>query len=445
MFKKLFGTDGIRGLYPEEIDSSLAYAVGMAVATTFSLFPEKTNIVIGKDTRESCLELEKALSDGITSMGMNATMIGIVPSGCISYLTERKDFAAGVMISASHSKSDYNGIKIFAANGFKISDELESKIEQLVSISSTLIKTTEFGEKIVDSKASDDYEKFIRQNLPQKISLKIAIDCANGASSQLAKKIFSGNNFSFVFCEPNGKNINEKCGATNVFSLSEFVVKNNFDLGLAFDGDADRLFAVDEKGNIIDGDMLIFALACWLKEKNLLAKNTVATTILSNCALPYFLNKNSISCLQAEVGDKAVVNKMLKENLCFGGEQSGHIVFLDKMKTGDGLFSASMVIKMIEEKKQPASVILGQLKRFPQIQINVPVNKNNKSLILKSEKLAQKILEVENELCGNGRVLIRASGTENVIRVLVEGENDKEIKKLAEVLADLVKQISEEI
>lgn len=443
---KLFGTDGIRGKYPDEISSDFALEVGKAIASVFSLSPEPTKIVIGRDTRASGPTLERALAKGLHQMGVHSYHVGVVPSGCISYLTEKNDFAAGVVISASHNPHEYNGIKVFAANGFKSSEEYESKIEQLVFSKTFTPVSTKRGKSHQAKRLNKQFEFFLRQQLPEKpLEHHFAIDCANGAAYEMAKKVFRDYEHTiYLFDDPNGTNINVGCGATNLKALSAYVKDNKLDFGISFDGDADRMLAVDESGNIIDGDMLLFAFAKQMKAEGRLLNNAIACTTLSNCGLAASLEELGIQTHITDVGDKAVSNNMLKNNLALGGEQSGHIILLKAMKTGDGLLTACKLMQLVSKTKLPFSSLFDGFAAFPQVQINIKVQSHQKSIVLNNPSLQQQILQAEGELCNYGRVLVRASGTEPLLRVLVEGKDKDQILGIAKSLAALIETIAKD-
>ena len=426
-------------LFRSQLSSSFASAVGKAIASVFSLSPQPTHIVIGRDTRASGPELEEAVSQGIRSMGAHTTHVGVVPSGCISYLAQKNHFAAGVMISASHNAHTYNGIKVFAANGFKSSDEYESKIEHQVA-QNMFATSPVLGKKTNAAHLSNQFVFYLKSLLPETMAnKKFAIDCANGAAYQLARQVFASfKGATFLHCTPNGTNINEGCGATNLAALSSFVVKHGYHFGMAFDGDADRIQAVDESGKTIDGDMLLYAFAKHMKQKDTLSKSAIACTTLSNSGLISSLKKCGINCHVTDVGDKAVSHAILSNNLCLGGEQSGHIIFQRKLNTGDGLVSACMLLDLVQSTNVPFSQLFSGFVPNKQVQINVQVSPSKKLAILNNADLQLAINQIAHRLNTHGRVLVRASGTEPVIRVLIEGKTLSTITRLATSLAQQI-------
>lgn len=436
---KLFGTDGIRGkanFFP--MTPEIALKVGMAVA---KLFREKNHrhecrIVIGKDTRLSGYLLENALTAGILSQGVRVFIVGPIPTPAIAHLAKSLDCDAGIMLTASHNPAEDNGIKIFGSDGFKLSDEMESKIEKMVY-------ENHFGEgqKIGKAHRVDDakgrYIEFVKNSIGNfsLSGLKIVLDCANGAAYQVAPWVFSelGAEIVALNDNPDGNNINLDCGALFTEKISKKVLELKADFGIAFDGDGDRAIFVDENGKIIDGDKIMALCAIELKKQNLLKKNTIVATVMSNFGFENALKEKGITVLRAQVGDKNVLCELQKNSLNFGGEQSGHIIFLDYSTTGDGIIAGLQVAKILKQSSKKFSEISKVFEQVPQILINIKVKE--KIPFEKMPLVSKKILEIEKKLSGNGRVLVRYSGTENIARVMVEGKSEKDVKKFAEEIS----------
>ncbi|MCI4399195.1 MAG: phosphoglucosamine mutase [Campylobacteraceae bacterium] len=440
---KLFGTDGVRGKAGKELNVNLALKLAMAAGIHFRKKSVTNKILIGKDTRRSGYMLENAIVAGLTAVGYDCVQIGPMPTPAIAFLTEDMRCDAGIMISASHNAYYDNGIKFFDNEGNKLNTEIEALIEQLYADEEAI----EFGQKkekeIGSSKRIDDvigrYIVHIKNSFPKHLSLKgvrIVVDAANGAAYKVAPTIFSelGADLIVINDEPNGFNINEKCGALHPGKLAEEVLKFRADIGFALDGDADRLVVVDEKGNVVDGDKLIAALAIHLKNQNLLKNSAVVATVMSNGALEDFFTSNGIKLFRCNVGDKHVLEVMQKEDLNFGGEQSGHIVFSDYAKTGDGLASALQTMAYVLSTGKPASVALNPFELYPQLQ--EAINVKTKKPLEEIPGFVQKVADIESKKI---RHLIRYSGTENKLRVLLEGKSEAILAKEMESLVDYLK------
>jgi len=445
MTRKYFGTDGIRGTANKfPMTAEIALKVGMAIGAKFINGDHRHRVLIGKDTRLSGYVIEPALTAGLAAVGMDVFLVGPVPTPAVSMLTRSIRADIGIMISASHNPYHDNGIKIFTRDGRKLSDKLEREIESLIEgdITPHLAESKNFGRVKRLDDASNRYIEFVKNSFPKDKTLnnlKIVVDCANGASYNIAPKIFweLGAEVIEIGTSPDGFNINEKCGSTHPEALCKKVLETKADIGIALDGDADRLLVVDENGNAIDGDKLIALIAEKLHDDGNLKKDTVVITQMSNLALENYLSYIGVSTIRAQVGDRYVLEEMRKNGCNFGGEQSGHIVLSDYSTTGDGLIAALQVLSVICENKKPASEVLNLFELFPQLLKNTKFDANKKNPL--EEKAVQDFIkEKENELGENGRILVRKSGTENLIRVMVEGKYQHQIEKIAdEIIAKM--------
>ncbi|MBR1779328.1 MAG: phosphoglucosamine mutase [Clostridia bacterium] len=452
---RLFGTDGVRGVANTELTCELSMQIGRAVAFILSKDKnKKLKILVGKDTRLSSDMLECALISGCCSMGANVVKLGVISTPAVAYLTKHYAADAGIMISASHNPFEFNGIKVFKYDGYKISEDMEEEIENIVLDRSEEIKLPSCENLGVVTKAKnakDDYIAHLKDTIGHDLSgLKVAIDCSNGASFSTAEKLFSalGAECFVLSDKPDGTNINKGCGSTHIENLVDFVKKHDIDAGFAFDGDADRCIAIDEKGNVLDGDYILAICSSYMRSKNKLAKNTVVGTVMSNMGVYEFLGGNSINFVSSKVGDKYVLMDMLKGGFNLGGEQSGHIIFLDHATTGDGQLTAIQLLSIIKDYKEPFSKIASILTKYPQVMVNVVVCAEGKKRLDEDSIVQSEIKKVESELSGKkeagnshkeGRVLVRASGTEPLIRVMLEGKDLSKIKNMANRLADLIK------
>lgn len=444
---RLFGTDGVRGIANKDLTNELAMRIGMAAAQILiKNSAEKPTVMIGRDTRASGDMLEAALTAGFCSVGVNVLSVGVVPTPAIAYLVGKYNCNAGVMISASHNPCEYNGIKIFKADGYKLPDEVEEEIEKIVLSNEKPVETKtggEVGSRTFCKTAVDDYIKHIVETADVRFDgLNIAIDTSNGSASVCAKEIFTrlGAKCHMLSDTPNGVNINLNCGSTHPQELMQFVKANRLDLGIAFDGDADRMLAVDENGELVDGDKIIAICAMQMKQEGRLAKDTAVVTVMSNMGFFKFCEENGINCSKTAVGDRYVLERMLKKGYNIGGEQSGHVIFLDYATTGDGELSAVKLIETVV--KSGAS--LGELSKimtvYPQVLINVEVTPEGKLKYNNDEYIISAVQEAEMELQGNGRVLVRVSGTEPLVRVMLEGKDIDVITKLGNQIADVVRE-----
>lgn len=421
--RKYFGTDGIRGIAGESLTADLSFKVGKALGKLLTEKKEHPKVVIGRDTRISCDMIEQALTAGLTSTGVNVMTIGTIPTPAIAYLTKTIETDSGIMISASHNPYQDNGIKIFGPDGFKLTDEQELEIESLID-NSEQIKSASFekiGKLYGGSELSQKYVQHIKQSICGDLSnIKIALDCANGATTGVAPYIFGDleADIETIGCQPNGININDNVGSTKIDTISAFVKENNVDVGFAFDGDGDRVLAVDANGNIVDGDKIMFILAKHLKEQGELKDNMVVSTLMSNIGFYKAIEENGLQSVKTAVGDRYVVEEMRNNNYSLGGEQSGHIILMNYATTGDGILTAVKLANIIKSTGKSLEELASEVSIYPQKLVNIKVI-DKKAAMEDSEILAE-YEKVEKELEGNGRILLRASGTENLIRVMVE-------------------------
>ena len=450
--RRYFGTDGIRRIANTELSPELVYRVAKAGAYVLSKHCNHTpTILIGRDTRISGTLIESAMVAGFLSYGANVKILGVIPTPGVAYLTKKLKADASVVISASHNTYEFNGVKYFSNKGMKIPDDIEEEIEEVMD-SDKLTDFTAVNDKIgiseIRTDLLDEYVYFFRKNFEEdfeeydKSDFVVAIDTANGATSIVAEKVFTALGIKHYILNntPNGININDNCGSTHLDVLKKYVVENKCNLGIAYDGDGDRCLAVDENGNEIDGDKLIAVISNYLKEKGKLANNTIVSTVMSNLGLKKYAEKNNINIVQTKVGDRYVLEEMLKNGYNIGGEQSGHIIFLDYNPTGDGILTSLMFIKVMLEKKMKASDLCKIIKFYPQVLVNAKIKNDNKEKYNEDVEIKAKIDELEKEFADNGRILIRSSGTEPLIRVMIEGENQNYIQTKAEELAKLIEK-----
>ncbi len=445
---KLFGTDGMRGMvnrYP--MTPEIALRVGMAAAIVLRKEHHGRNMVlIGKDTRLSGYMIESALTSGICSMGMNVTLVGPLPTPGISFLTRALRIDAGVVISASHNPFYDNGIKFFSYNGFKLPDDIEGRIESLVrddGLERYRAKGEHVGKAFRLDDATGRYIEYIKSTLRKGVSfegMKVVVDCANGSAYKTTPLLLQelGAEVISIHDQPNGTNINDNCGSLHTGDLVQAVRRNRADIGIAHDGDADRVLLCDEKGRLVDGDQIMGICAAEMKAQGSLMKNTVVATVMSNIGLEIYLEKQGISLVRAKVGDRYVVEKMRAGGYNFGGEQSGHIIFLDHNTTGDGPITAVQVLDRMKARNLPLSKLAAPIRLFPQVLINVEVEKRQD--IRSFPAVQDAVQKAEKALDGRGRVLVRASGTEPKIRVMLEGENLKTINRLGRDIAKVIKE-----
>lgn len=444
---RLFGTDGARGVANSELTCELAMKIGRAAAMVLTeSCAHKPKVLIGMDTRASSHMLASAISAGLCSVGADVLIIDVVPTPAVAFLVKEYDYDAGVMISASHNPCEYNGIKIFQGNGYKLPDELENEIEEII-LDETKVPPVVLGGDVgkisFSSKAVDDYIFHLAMTADGDFKgMKIALDCANGSASVTARALFTrlGAKCCIINETPNGTNINENCGSTHLEQLQKFVVENKCDIGFAFDGDADRLLVVDENGEVVDGDKIIAVCSKFMKENNKLKNNTAVVTVMSNMGFFKFCEKNDINCIKTKVGDRYVLEEMVKNGYVIGGEQSGHIIFLDYATTGDGQMSAIQVLNVLKSTGKKISELASEMQVYPQVLINVRVSNFGKARLDKDEEVQLAIREASEELGDTGRVLVRVSGTEPLVRVMLEGEDYNQIKSLAESIAKVIEE-----
>ena len=450
--RKYFGTDGIRRIANTELSPNLVYRVAKAGAYALAKHTDHVpTILIGRDTRISGTLIESAMTAGFLSYGANVISLGVIPTPAVAYLTKKLKADAGVVISASHNTYEFNGVKYFSNKGMKIPDDLEEEIEEMMD-SNKLNDLTAVGDKIgiaeVRPDLLDEYVYFFRRNFEEEFEnfdssdFVVAIDTANGATSVVADKVFTALGIKHYIMNntPNGVNINENCGSTHLDMLKKYVIENHCNLGIAYDGDGDRCLAVDENGNEIDGDKLLAIISNYMKEKGTLKKDTVVATVMSNLGLKKYATANGIQFVETKVGDRYVLEEMLKSGYNLGGEQSGHIIFLDYNPTGDGILTSLMLIKVMLEKQKKASELCRIINIYPQVLINAKVASDKKGLYKEDAEIQNEIEKLEKEFSGNGRVLIRPSGTEPLVRVMIEGEDQKYIHQKAEELAKLIEE-----
>ncbi|MBO5349641.1 MAG: phosphoglucosamine mutase [Clostridia bacterium] len=450
--RKYFGTDGIRRIANTELTPELVYKVAKAGAYVLSKHTDHApTIFIGRDTRISGTLIESAMIAGFLSYGANVKILGVMPTPAVAYLTKRFKADASVVISASHNTFEFNGVKYFSNKGMKIPDELEEEIEEIMD-SGKINELTAVNDKIgvseIRTDLLDEYVYFFRKNFEEELeelnkeNFVVAIDTANGATSVVADKVFTvlGIKHHILNDNPDGININHNCGSTHLEMLKDYVTKNKCSLGIAYDGDGDRCLAVDENGNEIDGDKILAVLSNYLKKKGKLNKNTVVATVMSNLGLNKYAKENELSYVQTKVGDRYVLEEMLKNGYNLGGEQSGHVICLDYNPTGDGILTSLMLIRAILEEGKKTSEVTSIMKAYPQVLINAKVSSEKKYDFDKDPEIKEEIEKLEKEFDGNGRVLIRASGTEPLVRVMIEGEDQNYIKEKAQTIANLIEK-----
>lgn len=442
---RLFGTDGVRGIANKELTPELAFNLGKAGTYVLKKTNDRPIIVIGKDTRVSGDMLENALTAGILAVGGNVIKLGVIPTPAVAYLAKYYGADAGIVISASHNTFEYNGIKFFNGDGFKLDDLLEEKIEDII-ISGVDVNSHVTGEAVgkcldADENALELYVSHLAESAGYRLDgKKIVLDCANGASYQAAPMLYRklGAEVTVIGNEPNGININDACGSTHPEKLAETVLECGADLGLAFDGDADRLIVVDELGRVLDGDKTIAICAKALKAQGRLKDNRVTATVMSNIGFHKAMEAEGIEVDVTGVGDRYVLERMLETGCVIGGEQSGHIIFLDYTTTGDGTLSSIQLVKAVLESGRKISELADEIEIFPQVLVNARINNDYKKTYMKDAEVAAAIAETEAKMNGNGRVLIRPSGTEPLVRVMLEGSDTDMIRELAENLAALI-------
>ncbi|MHB9094773.1 MAG: phosphoglucosamine mutase [Eubacteriales bacterium] len=447
--RELFGTDGVRGVANRELTPMLAYKLGRAgayVLTRNAKGPVKPSIVIGKDTRISGDMLEAALIAGICSVGADVHRVGVMPTPAVAFLTRDLKATAGVVISASHNPVEDNGIKFFASSGYKLPDEIEIEIERLIKEGVEDLPHpvgSEVGHVKDVPEAADCYVEFAKNTINCRLDgLKVVIDCANGAAYSLSPRIFKELGAQVIPCyhEPNGININKQCGSTHAEVVAQKVVEFGADLGLAHDGDADRVIAVDEEGSIVDGDHIMMVCSTHLKRQGKLPKDTVVVTVMSNLGLRLGLKDANINVLETQVGDRYVLEELLRSGAFFGGEQSGHIIFLEHNTTGDGIVTGLQLASVVKETGKTLGQLAAQMERLPQVLVNVRVA--NKAAAMENLEVREAILRGEKILGEKGRILVRPSGTEPKVRVMAEGPDEAGLQDIVEGIAAIISRVA---
>lgn len=444
---RLFGTDGARGVANKELTCEIAMSIGRAAALVLAENADhRPTVIIGKDTRTSSDMLEAALSAGLCSVGADVCLLGVVPTPAVAYLVRAYKADAGIMISASHNPHEYNGIKLFSESGYKLSDEIEERIEAIVLDNAVELPCPVGGEVGTVRRcetAADDYVRHLLSTTDVSLrGMKLAVDCANGSACATAKQLFSAlqADCDFIHCSPNGTNINEKCGSTHLDQLAEYVKAHKYFAGITFDGDADRFLAIDENGNPIDGDKIIAILADDMNRKGKLPHNTAVVTVMSNLGFFRCCEENGIQTARTKVGDRYVLEEMLRGGYAIGGEQSGHIIMTEWGTTGDGQLTAIQLLSVCRERGHKLSKVASIMQRYPQVLINVRADAAQKQRFQQDKELDALIERINADFGGDGRVLVRVSGTEPLIRVMVEGKDFEQINRIAVDLSDTIKK-----
>lgn len=444
---RLFGTDGVRGVANKDLTCELAMKLGRAAAAVLTNKSTRhPRVIIGKDTRLSSDMLENAMAAGLCSVGASVVLLGVVPTPAVAYLVEKYKADAGIMISASHNSYEYNGIKIFSGDGFKLPDDLEERIESLILGEAPLPAApadSDLGTVETAPNALRDYIDHVKSTVHFSLDgLEIALDCANGSSAMTAETLFTelGAKVHMLSNEPNGVNINDGCGSTHMESLIEYVKTHKVDAGIAFDGDADRCLAVDENGEPVDGDFIMAICGLDMKSRGKLNKNCIVGTIMTNLGFIKFCEANGIYFEATKVGDRYVLEEMLLENYSFGGEQSGHVIFRDFATTGDGQLTAAQLLSIMKRREAKLSSMTTVMERYPQTMKNIRVSPEGKLAFYTDPKVKQAIDAATKTLAGNGRVIVRPSGTEPLLRVMVEGQDLALIEKIAEDISEVIKE-----
>ena len=435
---RLFGTDGARGIVGGELTADLAMKIGASAAYVLGE-SKKIKVIVGMDTRYSGDMLACAVNAGLLSMGADVIFVGVVPTPAVSFLVTHLKADMGVMISASHNPAKYNGIKLFNNKGYKLADEIEEKIENYI-LDEKLPECTNIGRYERDENLKNKYINFLYTLANDYNGLKVVVDCANGSASATAPTLFEKLNVNakIIFDSPDGVNINDNCGSTHLDALISKVKETGADLGIAYDGDADRCLLVTNDGDVIDGDYVLAICGKYLKEKGRLNNNAIVGTVMSNLGLRKFCESENINFVATKVGDRYVLEEMLNKDYVIGGEQSGHVIFKEYANTGDGELTSLMVLNILSERKCKLSELASIMDKYPQVLVNVNVTKEGKTSFGEDAEINVLIKKYEEELNGDGRILIRDSGTENLIRVMIEGKNTEEISRMANDIADLI-------
>ena len=441
--KKLFGTDGVRGIAGEFLTHSLAQSIGYALGRILkSKKGDEIRVIIGTDTRESRTFLKEALARGLTLSNAAAYDVGVVSTPAVAYLTKKHGYDAGVMISASHNSYEYNGIKIFGSDGFKLTDEEEEAIESIIFSNDT--KEVNEARLVTKNELKNEYVDYLKGYLEYDLSgIRAVIDCANGSATSTAKEIFatSGLSAEYIGCEPDGININRDCGSTHLSMLRKKVLESSADIGIAFDGDADRFLAIDENGNEIDGDFILAILSLAMRQKGRLSSDTVVGTVMSNYGFTKFASDNSLNFIATKVGDRYVLEEMEKNGYSLGGEQSGHVIIREAATTGDGQLTAIYLLNRMAEEKKPLSELASIMKKYPQHMVNVHADENEKRAFKENALIKEVISDAERKLGESGRILVRPSGTEPVVRSMVESKESDAAISVCEAVAEKIRAI----
>ena len=443
---RLFGTDGVRGVANSELTCEMAMNIGRAAAMVLTDDDRRhPRILIGKDTRKSSDMLEAAITAGLCSVGANVIQLGVVPTPAVAFLVGKYKADAGIVLTASHNPCEFNGIKIFSGDGYKLPDALEEQIEAIVLDHVDTPPTPVGGDLGTVTTAPNvvrDYVDHVKCTVPFSLDgLRIAIDCAHGASSRPAETLFRelGAECHMLANEPNGVNVNDNCGSTHMEGLMAYVKEHGLDAGVAFDGDADRCLAVDENGNLVDGDFVMAICAADMKSRGKLAKSTVVGTIMTNMGFNRFCDENDMKFSSTKVGDRYVLEEMLLEGYNFGGEQSGHVIFLDFATTGDGQMTAAQLLSIMRRRQAKLSSLATIMQRYPQVMVNVTTSPEGKLRFYTDTEVKESIEKAKAALGSTGRIIVRPSGTEPLLRVMVEGENEEQISELANQVADVLR------
>lgn len=444
---RLFGTDGARGVANSELTCELAMQIGRAAAMVLIDGKiKRPKVMIGMDTRISSNMLSSAITAGLCSVGADVMHLGVLPTPAVAYLVKKYNYDAAVMITASHNPCEYNGIKIFQRDGFKLPDELEEKIEEIILDGKT-VPPVKIGADVGRIRTSEmpifDYIRHLEKTVEFTFEeYKVALDCANGASCVTAPELFTdlGADIHIKSSIPNGVNINRKCGSTYLEGLQHLVLEHKCDIGFAFDGDADRMLAVDEKGEVVDGDKIVAICAADMKNRGVLTKDTAVVTVMSNMGFFKFCEDHGIKCEKTKVGDRYVLENMKENGYKIGGEQSGHVIFYDYASTGDGQLTAIQLLSVMKRTGKKLSELAAEMEVYPQVLINVKVSQMGKARYDKDAEIKKAIKSAEKELGDTGRVLVRVSGTEPLVRVMLEGKDKEQIQSLAEEIAEVVKE-----
>ncbi|MDU1023023.1 MAG: phosphoglucosamine mutase [Peptoniphilus harei] len=442
---RLFGTDGVRGIANQKLTPKLCYDIGRAAAFVLTK-NKKGKVLVGRDTRLSGDLVESSLIAGFMSIGLDVDVAGVIPTPGVAYLTRTGDYLCGVSISASHNPFEYNGIKFFSSDGLKLDDKVEDDIEEKVLFTTKIYKDVtgdELGRVNRSNKFTEKYISYLKGLTDERFDgLEVAIDAGNGAQSFIAEEVLKsyGASVKIINNEPNGKNINDNCGSTNPKLIEELVKKEKSNIGMSFDGDADRIIAVDEMGKVVDGDHILAIVATYLKENNKLKNNAAVGTIMSNMGLKKYLETIDVDFIETKVGDRYILEKMLKDDYVIGAEQSGHVIFLDYNTTGDGLATGIHLLEIMKKTGKKLSELNGLMKDYPQVLKNASVRDELKNRYEEFPDIIKAIREVEEAYHGRGRVVIRPSGTEALVRVMIEGEDTYKLSQDADKLVKIIEE-----